>query len=105
MPQNKKKKFPEPDEFTVAFREAMRSLRKKEIEEHIRNSPNAPKLSLPKVSTGQPNPEPIVDEGEVRRRADLILSEMELEKQKKMGAFSKKIESKVKKFSNKRRKK
>ncbi len=80
MPQDKKKEFPEPDNFTTAFREAMRKLRRDEIEEHIRKSPNAPKLSLPKVSTGQPNPDPIINEGEVRRRADLILADMELEK-------------------------
>lgn len=80
MPQDKKKEFPEPDNFTVAFRDAMRKLRRDEIEEHIRKSPNAPRLSLPKVMNGQPNPDPIIDEGEVRRRADLILADMELEK-------------------------
>lgn len=80
MPQDKKKQFPEPDNFTVAFRDAMRKLRRDEVEEHIRKSPDAPKLNLPKVMNGQPNPDSIIDEGEVRRRADLIVADMELEK-------------------------
>lgn len=97
MPQDKKKEFPEPDNFTIAFRDAMRHLRRTEIEEHIRKSPNAPMLKHKKIMNGQPNPDPIVDEGEVRRRADLVMADMELERQKKIGAFSQKAQQKIKK--------
>lgn len=82
-------KQPEPDDFTGALTNAIREIQRMQVEDEIRRGANPPMLQHPKVMNGQPNPDPIIDEGAVRRQADMIMAQRELERQMQMAGEQK----------------